>query len=74
MKNFLFSSEILPPLSEFFYLCIFAWENLSFYDKSVCAAVPDPGKRDSTCAHIIVTQWFIHINESDESFVLIFDQ
>ena len=31
MKNFLFSSEILPPLSEFFYVCIFAWENLSIY-------------------------------------------
>ena len=29
MKNFLFSSEILPPLSEFFCVCIFAWENLS---------------------------------------------
>ena len=31
MKNFLFSSEILPPLSEFFCVCIFAWENLSIY-------------------------------------------
>ena len=31
MKNFLFSSEILPPLSEFFCVCIFPWENLSIY-------------------------------------------
>ena len=31
MKNFLFSSEILPPLSEFSCVCIFAWENLSIY-------------------------------------------
>ena len=29
--------------------------------------VPDPGKRDSICAHVTVTQWFICINESDES-------
>ena len=73
MKNFLFSSEILPPLNEFFYVCIFAWENLSIYASQYMPAVPDPGKRDSTCAHIIVTQWFIRINESDESFVLMFD-
>ena len=31
MKNFLFSSEILPPLSEFFCVCIFPWEYLSIY-------------------------------------------
>ena len=31
LKNFLFSSEILPPLSEFSCVCIFAWENLSIY-------------------------------------------
>ena len=68
------SPEILPPLSEFFYVVYFRERNLSIYGKSVCAAVPDPGKRDSTCAHIIDTQWFIRINESDESFVLIVDR
>ena len=31
MKNFLFTSEILPPLSEFFCVSIFVWENLSSY-------------------------------------------
>ena len=31
MKNFLFTYEILPPLSAFFCVCIFPWENLSIY-------------------------------------------
>ena len=37
MKNFLFSSEILPPLSEFFYVCIFAWEKSNYlWQVSTC--------------------------------------
>ena len=67
---FLFPLKFYHPHSEFFYICIFAWEKSKYFMTSqYVPAVPDPGKRHSTGAHIIVTQqWsFVSMDQMSHS-------
>ena len=73
MKYFLFPSEIQPSaqwvLLYLNALLIQGEKSKYFFGAEYVPRVPDPGNVDPTRAHIIFTQWFICINESNPSLI-----
>ena len=69
MKNFPFSSEILPPLSEFFCVCIFAWENLSIYSSQyVLQGLPQERGIPPVPTSVSPSDSFVLMNQMSPSY------
>ena len=74
MKNFLFSSEILPPLSEFFCVCIFAWENLSIYSSQyVLQGLPQERGIPPVPTSVSPSDSFVLMNQMSPSYWFLID-